>query len=48
MAVIELGQAVQAALADQEQAAKPLPSRQRWQGLQTPMTSNSLTMPSLP
>ena len=29
MAVIELGQAVQAALADQEQAAKPLPSPQR-------------------
>ena len=29
MAVIELGQAVQAALADQEQAEKPLPARQR-------------------
>ena len=29
MAVIELGQAVQAALADQEQAVKPLPARQR-------------------
>ena len=28
MAVIELGQAVQAALADQEQTAKLLPSRQ--------------------
>jgi len=29
MAVIELGQSVQAALANQEQAAKPLPTRQR-------------------
>ncbi len=29
MAVIELGQAVQAALANQEQTAKPLPARQR-------------------
>lgn len=31
MVAIELGQAVQAALANQKQTAKTLPSRQRWQ-----------------
>ena len=29
MAVIELGEAVQAALANQDQTAKPLPARKR-------------------
>jgi hypothetical protein len=36
VAAIELGQAVQAALANQKQTAKTLPSRQRWQVLQRP------------